>query len=493
MKAAPAGRAARGFRCPRPLPDVLIAPHVVDPHSPGMAGLASYLARRGARVTVAPQQDGREDELLQRLARAGAVLQPVVPGVTTALLWGGHGAAVHEILDRATGQGLPSMGYSRALELLGGTAPTVVAVVGSHSTTMAAAALTCALTARDPGWILTAAPHGDAPGYDGSGDVLVVDLCPDTALHEAAPPGWRHRTLGSGLHPAVTLVTAVDTAPPMFATREDALDDIEALARSSESVVVWAGQPGCDELLERLRRAPGPRVVTVGRGQGMDVQILRLLWSGEDHHLTIQAGGERVSLTVPIAGTTSALGVAAAFAAGWALGVSGSDLVDGLGAFTGAERSLTRLGTVGRVTVMESRAQHPEEIAADLQGARMLTEGAVIAVFEPVGHLRTGALAERITAALAAADHTVLLPVLSTPARPQLHLDGIAALASASDGVGGQDGGALVIPEPGPCEMGAEEVAASLARADDVILTIGSEGARRSGPRLLAALDRAAQ
>ncbi|WP_344638150.1 hypothetical protein [Kitasatospora cystarginea] len=448
-----------------------------------MTGLASYLARRGARVTIAPQQDGRRTELLQRLDRTGAVLHPVVPGTTTSLVWGGDNAAVPEILDLATGRGLPSLGHSRAVELLAGTAPTVVAVAGSHSTAMAAAALTCALTVRDPGWILTAAPCGDAPGYDGSGEVLVVDLCPDTALHEAAPPGWRHRALGAGLRPAVTLVTAVDVAPPAFATREEALDETEALARRSESVVVWAGQPGCDELLERLRRAPGPRVVTVGRGEGVDVAVLGLLWSGEDHRLTIEAGGERSTVTVPVTGTRSALGVAAAFAAGWALGVSPADLADGLGAFPGVERSLSRLGTVGGVTVMESRAQHPEEIAADLQGARMLTEGAVVAVYEPVGHQRTVALAHRISEALTAADHTVLLPVHSTPARSQRHDDGAEALARAGSG------GTLVIPEPGPCQPSPETLAASLAHRGDLILTIGPDAARRIGPRLLAALD----
>ncbi|MGK4581744.1 hypothetical protein [Kitasatospora sp. HPMI-4] len=483
MSAAPDRRTRPGR--PLPLPDVLLAPHFPDPHSPGMAGLASYLARRGARVTVSPQQDGRSTELLQRLDRAGAMLHPVVPGTTTALVWGGDDAAVPSILDLATGRGLPTVSHSRAVELLGATAPTVVAVAGSHSTATAAAALTCALTARDPGWILTAAPHGDAPGYDGGGEVLVVDLCPDTALHEAAPPGWFHRSPGAGLRPAVTLVTAVDTAPPAFATGEGAMDHVESLARSSEAVVVWTGQPGCDELLDRLNRTPGPRVVTVGRGAGTDVAVLGLLWTGQDHHLTVQAGTERVTLTVPVTGTKSALGVAAAFATGWALGLPCSELVDGLEAFSGVERSLSRLGTAGGVSVVESRAQHPEEIAADLQGARMLTEGAVVAVFEPVGHLRTTALAPRTAQALAAADHTVLLPVHSTPARsPHQTESGIEALVRAAPE------GQLVVPAPGSGQVGPEALVASLARSGDLILTIGPDAARRIGPRLLAALDR---
>ncbi|MFF2657682.1 hypothetical protein ACFVUH_10005 [Kitasatospora sp. NPDC058032] len=479
MSTAPEGR--RGPARPLPLPAVLAAPHFPDPHSPGMAGLAAYLARRGARVTIAPRQDGHRGELLRHLDRTGAVLQPVDQR-TTSLIWGGDNTAVPQILDLATGRGLPTMGHRRAIELLAATAPTVVAVAGSHSTATAAAALTCALTVRDPGWILNAAPRGDAPGYDGGGEVLVVDLCPDTALHEAAAPGRDHHTLGEGLRPAVTLVTAVDVAPPTFATREDALDEIEDLARRSETVVVWSGQPGCAELLDRLRRTPGPRVVTAGRGEGMDVAVLRTRWSGEEYRLTLQADGERFAVTVPAAGTKEALGVAAAFAAGWALGLSGNELADGLGAFPGVERSLTRLGTVGGVAVVESCAQHPEEIAAAVEGAWMLTEGAVIAVYEPVGHLRTEVLAERIADSLRGVDHTVVLPVHSTLARSQCHADGVEALARADFG------GTLVIPGPGPCRPGPAVVAASFARSGDLILTIGPHAARRIGPELLAAL-----
>ncbi|MFJ8477027.1 hypothetical protein [Kitasatospora sp. NPDC094011] len=484
MSTAPGERTAQRRR-PVPIPDLLAAPHIPDPHSPGMAGLASYLARRGARVTVAPQEDGRRSDLLRRLGRTGVTLQQAVPGTTTSLIWGGDDAAVPEVLDLTVSGVLPSLGYSRAVELLAGTAPTAVAVVGSHTVATAAAALTCALAARDPGWILDAAPIGDAPGYDGSGDVLVVDLTPDCALHEAPPPDRKHRPLGAGLRPAVTLVTAVDAAPPTFKTREEVLDDIEALARRSASVVVWTGQPGCAELLERLRRSPGPKVVTVGRGAGTDVQVLRLLWSGEDHLLTIQAGAERSTVTVPVAGTTAALGVAAAAAVGWALGLSLADVADGLGAYSGVERSLTRLGRAGGVDVMESRAQHPEEIAADLQGARMCTEGAVIAVYEPVGHLRTCALAEQITEAVSAADHTVLLPVYSTPARSRRHCgNGIEAL------VGTRSGDTLVIPESGPNQADPASLAASLAQRGDLIITIGRDSACRIGPSLLAALDR---
>lgn len=41
-------------RRPLPLPDVLGTVHIPDPLSPGMAGLASYLTRRHARVTISP-------------------------------------------------------------------------------------------------------------------------------------------------------------------------------------------------------------------------------------------------------------------------------------------------------------------------------------------------------------------------------------------------------------------------------------------------------
>ncbi|MFJ6382751.1 hypothetical protein ACIQI7_22460 [Kitasatospora sp. NPDC092039] len=472
------------LRRPLPLPDVLGTVHIPDPLSPGMAGLASYLTRRHARITISPVQADLRPELVERLERHGAVLRGAAPG-TASLVWGGDNTVTHDITSHIAGHGLPMMGYARAIELLAGTAPITVAVAGSHSTTMAAAALTCALVSRDPGWILAEAPMGDTAGYDGGGEVLVVDLCPDGSSHETSPPGWRFRTLGEGLSPTVTLVTAVDAAPPAFWNQQEALDQMEDLARRSDTVVVWAAQPGCKELADRLRRhRPGPRVVTVGRGTDMDVQVLRTFWTGEDHRVTVQADGERHTFTVPVAGTNNAMAVAAACAAGWALGVPGRELVDGLGAFAGVERSLTRLGSTGGIDVVESRAVHPKEIAADLQGARMLTEGAVVAVYEPSGHLRSNALASLIAEALGAADRTVLLPVHSTFPRGQNHADGGESILNASST------GTVIRFESDLHRQGSEALVASLVQQGDLILTIGSQAARRIGPSLLAALHR---
>ncbi|MFE6052542.1 hypothetical protein ACFQ6N_17450 [Kitasatospora sp. NPDC056446] len=457
--------------------------HIPDPLSPGMAGLASYLTRRHARVTISPEQVGLRPELVERFERDGAVLRVAAPG-SASLVWGGDNTVTHGVTSHIADHGLPMMGYARAVELLAGTAPITVAVAGSHSTTMAAAALTCALVSRDPGWILAEAPRGDSTGYDGGGDVLVVDLCPDGSSHETSPPGWRFRTLGEGLSPTVTLVTAVDAAPPAFWNQAEALDQMEALARRSDTVVVWAAQPGCQELADRLHRRPGPRVVTMGRGTDMDVRVLGKFWTGDHHRVTVQADGRQYTFTVPVAGSDNAMAVATAWAAGWALGVPGHELVDGLRAFAGVERSLTRLGSNGGIDVVESRAVHPREIAADLQGARMLTEGAVVAVYEPSGHLRSNALSGLIAEALGSADRTVLLPVHSTFPSGQNHADGSESILDAGST------GTVIRFQPDLHRQGPERLVASLVQQGDLILTIGSHAARRIGPSLLAALDR---
>ncbi|MFF2546636.1 hypothetical protein ACFVUY_29330 [Kitasatospora sp. NPDC058063] len=427
---------------------------------------------------------GLRPGVVQQLERSGATRRTACPG-TASLIWGGDNTVVQEVLDHAVGRGLPILGYARAVELVAATAPTTVAVAGSHSTTMAAAALTRALVRGDPGWILAEAPKGDSAGHDGGGDLLIVDLCPDSSSHDASPPGWRFRSLGEGLNPTVTLVTAAEAAPPCWWNQQEALEHMEALARRSDTVVVWAAQPGCQELADRLRRRrPGPRVVTVGRGADMDVQVLGKFWTGEHHRVTVQAGGEQHTFTVPVAGTNSAVAVATAWAAGWALGVPDRELLDGLSAFTGVEGSLTRLGSAGGIDVVESRAVHPREIEADLQGARMLTEGAVVAVYEPSGHLRSNALASLTANALTAADRTVLLPVHSTFPRHHNRADGGESILTAGST------GTVIRYEPGPHAPGPESLVASFVQEGDLVLTIGPDTARKIGPSLLAALDR---
>ncbi|GJF30349.1 UDP-N-acetylmuramate--L-alanine ligase [Kitasatospora sp. NE20-6] len=467
----------------------LAAPHIVNVTVPGMAGLALHLAGSGARVSGSAPESERGSATAKRLERAGVRLffgaaAGNVNAGHSVVIWDGAVVGPHPELDQAVELGVPVWDRARALAAVGRTATELVTVAGSHSTTTAAGALTAALHTLAPGWILTHPMAGATAGHSGAARVLIADWGPDNAAHEAARGSWRFLRSDPDVRPAITLITAADANPPHYEDRIGALGALEVLARRSQAVVLPLWEAGCRILSERLADRPGPRVITVGESDRCQVRVLRVLWSGSEHHVTVQHDESRYDFTVAMPGRHHALAAAAAFAAGLLLEVDGDVLTENISThFRGVEDSLVTAGTQGRITVARSIARHPAEITADVQAARFLTEGAVIAVLEPDGHARSLALAKEIATAVAGADEVVLLPVNSPIAGTCLD-DGADAIERAfADG-----GRAVHRHRPIPCGPGPEQLVAGLAQSGDLVLTIGTGQARSLAPALLAHL-----
>ncbi|MFJ2778198.1 Mur ligase domain-containing protein [Kitasatospora sp. NPDC087315] len=477
------------------LPDVLTRAHLVDVAVPGMAGLAQWLAGRGADVTgsVAPGEE--HDRTVEQLTAAGVriMMGSKAGHVTedrTAVVWSGVVVGPHPELDRAQQLGLPVLARTHALAAACAQAgPEAVAVGGSHSTATAAAVLAAALDDGRTGWILTAPARGLAAGHGAAGR-LVVDFCPDTATHEAAPPGaWQHRPsrhyLVSTPKPAVALITATAATAPHYTDNIEGLDAAERLARSAGTVVLPSWDSGVRILRERLTFRPGPRIVTVGLADTDEVRVLAPRWTGVAYHLTLQHDGAQYAFVLPLAGRHHAMAACAAIATALVAGEDASAIAERLVAFGGVDRSLAGLGTQAGITVVDSRARHPREVAEDVAAARMLTEGSVIAVLQPDGFARATAHAAELGAALAEADRAVLLPV-STPLTSVHADDPLDTVAEAAREALGAD--AVHRIRSGPHEPGTAELIASLTEPDDLVLVIGTTDAARLGPRLLARL-----
>ncbi|MEU6233033.1 Mur ligase domain-containing protein [Kitasatospora sp. NPDC047058] len=476
------------------VPELLSAPHLTDVTHPGTAGLALWLAARGADVTGSADPSPGDEELVGQLTAAGVRVRVGsdaghVGADRSAVVWSGVALGPHPELDRAQQLGLPVVARAHALaEVCAGAGRPTVAVAGSHSTATAAAVLARALDDGETGWILTAPAAGVAAGHSGRRR-LVVDLCPDTATHEAAPPGaWQPRLAARSPFrspsPSVVLITAADASAPHYEDTIAGLDAATSLARSATTVVLPTWENSVKIVAERLRDRPGPQVVTVGLDESADVWVMVPRWMGDCYHLTLRYKGEQHPFVVRLAGRHHALAAGAAIATALVAGENAADIAERLTAFEGVRHSLTDLGTRGFGTVVESRARHPREVAQDVTAARMLTEGSVIAVLEPDGVARATAHAAELGKALGEADLAVLLPV-STPL-PVVHADDpLEAIAAAAAGALGGSG-AVHRVRTGPCEPSAEQVIRDLGGPDDLVLLIGTGRAALLGPRLLA-------
>jgi UDP-N-acetylmuramate--alanine ligase len=189
---------------------------------------------------------------------------------------------------------------------------------------------------------------------------------------------------------------------------------------------------------------------------------------------------EPVELELKVAGEHNRRNAAAAIAALELAGVPRADVERVIVEFTGAARRLERKGEAGGVTVLDSYAHHPAELAADLAAVR--NGGHVLALFQPHLYSRTVHLAYEFAVALATADAVCVTEIY--PAREQ-PLPGVS--------------GRLIVDElaqvrPGmrigwaPALEAAARLVASWARAGDTVLTLGAGDVDRAAPFLLELL-----
>jgi UDP-N-acetylmuramate--alanine ligase len=189
---------------------------------------------------------------------------------------------------------------------------------------------------------------------------------------------------------------------------------------------------------------------------------------------------EPLNLDLAVPGEHNRRNAAAALAALELAGVSRTDAGPVLGEFWGAGRRLEPKGEAGGVTVLDSYAHHPAELAADLVAVR--NGGRLLALFQPHLYSRTLHLAHGFAEALAGADAACVTEIY--PARE-------APLAGVS--------GRLIVDElarlrPGmsigwaPRLEDAARLVAAWARPGDTVITLGAGDVDGAAPLILEAL-----
>ena len=189
----------------------------------------------------------------------------------------------------------------------------------------------------------------------------------------------------------------------------------------------------------------------------------------------------RLALGVP--GRHNLLNALAAVAVGLEIGIPFAVLAAALGEFQGAERRFQTLGEAGGVLVVDDYGHHPTEIAAVVAAAREAHDRRLVVVFQPHRYTRTRLLMDRFGPALAGADEIVLTDIYPASEEP---IPGVTI-----DALAGAIRGAVSVPVhlvPSIERLPAE--VASLARAGDLIVTLGAGSIGRAGAAILAEIAR---
>jgi UDP-N-acetylmuramate--alanine ligase len=211
-----------------------------------------------------------------------------------------------------------------------------------------------------------------------------------------------------------------------------------------------------------------------------EVEALFEEWLRNVPHVVRGDELDPVQLELRVRGDHNRRNAAAALAALELAGVARGDAERALEQFRGVGRRLEARGEAGGVTVLDSYAHHPAELAADLAAAR--DDGRVLALFQPHLYSRTLHLAHDFAQALAAADGACVTEIYPAREAPLPGVDGrliVDELTRARPGM--RIGWAPTLEE-------AAEVVAGWARAGDTVLTLGAGDVDRAAELILEAL-----
>ncbi|MEY9872743.1 UDP-N-acetylmuramate--alanine ligase [Streptacidiphilus sp. MAP12-33] len=455
----------------------LTAPHFIGIGGAGMSGLAKILALRGAQVSGS---DAKESTVVLALRQLGADVHvghaaEHVPAGASAIVVSSAIREDNPEIAEARRRGLPIVHRSDALAALMRDRR-ALAVAGTHGKTTTTSMLAVSLTSLglDPSFAI----GGDLnePGsnaHHGTGEIFVAEA-------DESDRSFQKYT------PEVAIVLNVELDHHAnYASMDEIFESFEAFADRivpGGALVVDTDHAGAAELASRVS-GRGFDIVTVGESEGADFRILRIAPRGMTSEVTVALpAGEQLTFTVNVPGRHYAHNAVAALAAGVRLGVPAAELAPALSSYQGVRRRLQLKGDAAGVQVIDSYAHHPTEIAADLQAIREAAgEGRVVVVFQPHLFSRTRELGLEMGEALSLADQVVVLDIY--PARED-PIPGItseivieAARAKGADVQGAHSLAAV------------PDLVAGMAKAGDLVLTMGAGDVTFLGPEILSRLD----
>ena len=442
--------------------------HVIGAGGAGMGPLAKLLAAMGHRVSGSDLRAGPELAGLERcgvetwtgsrpdrmsgcgLVAASSAVPPEDPELAAARAAGAAVWMRPRLLAELTAR-FPTLG---AAGTHGKTTSTAMAVAAARALGM------------DPSFIAGGEIMGSGGNARlGGGDLLILEA------DEAFATFTRLRFCG-------LMVTNVDTDHldhyGGLAELERAFAD--AAERVDGPVVVGVDDPGGRRLAARTGRP--------GYGTSEDAEWRIIDAAPGPHSVSFRLGGRFPSLEVTVGRpglhyARNACGVLALFAE---LGHDPAEAARGLAGFQGVKRRLERRAEAAGVTVIDSYAHHPTEVAADLEALEPLDRNRLWAVFQPHLYSRTAALAEEFGAALAAADRVVVTDVYGAREAPVPGVSGELVAAAARS--------YCREVEYAPSLEEAAAYVAGRAGPGDVVLTLGAGDITKLPDLLAAGLER---
>ena len=277
-----------------------------------------------------------------------------------------------------------------------------------------------------------------------------------------------------------------------FEAVQAAYVEFAATVQPQGLLVTCADDQGSRELAE-VARAAGTRVITYGLASDADVRLTEVGGAGlRAHAVLLGAGVDMVvlgRLEVGLPGRHNLLNAAAAFVAGVeGLGQEPARVLEGLAGFTGTRRRFEPKGEAAGVRVVDDYAHNPGKVTAVVETASSLAApGRLIVVFQPHLYSRTRDFAAELAIALSPADIVIVMDVYAAREDPMPGVSGaLIADRLVLEHGRGDDADDTVRFVPSWSDVAP--LVAQMARARDLVLTVGAGDVTMIGPEILRLL-----
>ena len=455
--------------------------HFIAIGGAGMSGVARVMLAQGLTVSGS---DAKDSLVLRALAAEGAEVHighdaSHLKVANTVVISSAIREDNVELRD-ARSRGLRVLHRSQALaSVMQGSRR--VAIAGTNGKTTTTSMLTVALQhcGVDPSFAVGGelAKHGTNAHF-GTGDIFVAEA---------------DESDGSFLvyRPDVAIVTSVQPDHldfyGTFEAVHDAYADFVATVAPGGLLVTCADDQGSRALVD-VARAAGTPVITYGLSADADVRLTALGGSGfHGYGQLVHSGVALGRLEIGMPGRHNLLNATAAFvAATEGLGQDPARVLQGLAGFTGTRRRFELKGEVAGVRVVDDYAHNPGKVAAVVETAGSLAgSGRLIVVFQPHLYSRTRDFAAELAMALSPADIIIVMDVYAAREDPMPGVTGALIADRLRDGA--QSRGAETVRFV-PSWSEVAPLVAEIARAGDLVLTVGAGDVTMIGPEILRLL-----
>lgn len=387
--------------------------HFVGIKGVGMTALALCAQDLGIKVTGSDTEEiFVTDETLKKRGITWVTgFNPVnVEGADLVITTGAHGGLNNPEVVAARNKGIPVLTHAEALgEFAKGKDLVTVAGVGGKTTIASMVATLLDSAGKHPSFAVgvgNITALGVPGKYDKEGKEFVTE-----ADEFAISPGIDNRPRFIYQNPKVLIIPNIEhDHPDIYPTFEDTKRVfLELINRVPQDGLLIA----CidNENVRTLIKQTTVPTITYGFSEQADYTAEKLkVGSGK---LDFEVGSNKYTLNVP--GKFNVLNATATIAIGEFLGLTGSDLVSGIKAYTGCKRRIEKVGEARGVTLWDDYAHHPKEIKAVLAAlADWYPDRPLVAVFQPHTYSRTKALFEEFAQSFGSANKVLIMDIYSS-------------------------------------------------------------------------------